>query len=220
MKVVAVDGPGGAGKSSVSRALAARLGWSHLDTGAFYRAATLAVLRAGIDPEDGAAVSELVEQLKFRQDRGSMFLDSEDVSDEIRSKDVTAAVSVVSAHRDVRRTLVRHQRQWVAAHSESVVVEGRDIGSVVFPDADLKIWLIASSAERARRRAAETGEAVAAVAADLARRDQADSNREASPQKPAPDAVWVDTTNLAIDFVVERIVAMIEQPGEVLPHPG
>jgi cytidylate kinase len=220
MKVVAVDGPGGAGKSSVSRALAARLGWSHLDTGAFYRAATLAVLRAGIDPEDGAAVSELVEQLKFRQDRGSMFLDSEDVSDEIRSKDVTAAVSVVSAHRDVRRTLVRHQRQWVAAHSESVVVEGRDIGSVVFPDADLKIWLMASSAERARRRAAETGEAVAAVAADLARRDQADSNREASPQKPAPDAVWVDTTNLAIDFVVERIVAMIEQPGEVLPHPG
>jgi cytidylate kinase len=220
MKVVAVDGPGGAGKSSVSRALAARLGWSHLDTGAFYRAATLAVLRAGIDPEDGSAVSELVEQLKFRQDRGSMFLDSEDVSDEIRSKDVTAAVSVVSAHRDVRRTLVRHQRQWVAAHSESVVVEGRDIGSVVFPDADLKIWLMASSAERARRRAAETGEAVAAVAADLARRDQADSNREASPQKPAPDAVWVDTTNLAIDFVVERIVAMIEQPGEVLPHPG
>jgi cytidylate kinase len=220
MKVVAVDGPGGAGKSSVSRALAARLGWSHLDTGAFYRAATLAVLRAGIDPEDGAAVSELVEQLKFRQDRGSMFLDSEDVSDEIRSKDVTAAVSVVSAHRDVRRTLVRHQRQWVAAHSESVVVEGRDIGSVVFPDADLKIWLMASLAERARRRAAETGEAVAAVAADLARRDQADSNREASPQKPAPDAVWVDTTNLAIDFVVERIVAMIEQPGEVLPHPG
>jgi cytidylate kinase len=101
-----------------------------------------------------------------------------------------------------------------------VVVEGRDIGSVVFPDADLKIWLMASLAERARRRAAETGEAVAAVAADLARRDQADSKREASPQKPAPDAVWVDTTNLAIDFVVERIVAMIEQPGEVLPHPG
>jgi cytidylate kinase len=220
MKVVAVDGPGGAGKSSVSRALAARLGWSHLDTGAFYRAATLAVLRAEIDPEDGSAVSELVEQLRFRQDRGSMFLDGEDVSDEIRSKDVTAAVSVVSAHRDVRRTLVRHQRQWVAAHPEPVVVEGRDIGSVVFPDADLKIWLMASSAERARRRAAETGEAVAAVAADLARRDQADSKREASPQKPAPDAVWVDTTNLAIDSVVERIVAMIEQPGEVLPHPG
>lgn len=220
MKVVAVDGPGGAGKSSVSRALAARLGWSHLDTGAFYRAATLAVLRAGIDPEDASAVADLVAQLKFRQDRASMFLDGEDVSEEIRTKEVTAAVSIVSAHRDVRRTLVRHQRQWVAAHPGPVVVEGRDIGSVVFPDADLKIWLMASSAERARRRAAETGEALSAVAADLARRDEADSNREASPQKPAPDAIWVDTTNLAIDSVVERILSMIEPPGEVLPHPG
>jgi cytidylate kinase len=199
--------------------LAARLGWSHLDTGAFYRAATLAVLRAGIDPADGGAVAEVVEPLKFRQDRGSMFLDGEDVSDEIRSRDVTAAVSVVSAHPDVRRTLVRHQRQWVAAHPGPVVVEGRDIGSVVFPDADLKIWLIASAAERARRRAAETGESVSAVAADLARRDRADSNRKASPQKPAADAIWVDTTNLAIDSVVERIVAMIEQPDEVFPDP-
>lgn len=219
MKVVAVDGPGGAGKSSVSRALATRLGWSHLDTGAFYRAATLAVLRAGIEPAEGSAVADLVEPLKFRQDRGSMFLDGEDVSDEIRSREVTAAVSVVSAHPDVRRTLVRHQRQWVAAHPGPVVVEGRDIGSVVFPDADLKIWLIASAAERARRRAAETGESVSAVAADLARRDRADSNRKASPQKPAPDAIWVDTTNLAIDSVVERIVAMIEQPDEVFPDP-
>ena len=219
MKVVAVDGPGGAGKSSVSRALATRLGWSHLDTGAFYRAATLAVLRAGIEPAEGSAVADLVEPLKFRQDRGSMFLDGEDVSDEIRSREVTAAVSVVSAHPDVRRTLVRHQRQWVAAHPGPVVVEGRDIGSVVFPDADLKIWLMASAAERARRRAAETGESVPAVAADLARRDRADSNRKASPQKPAPDAIWVDTTNLAIDSVVERIVAMIEQPDEVFPDP-
>ncbi|HKZ20588.1 MAG TPA: (d)CMP kinase [Acidimicrobiia bacterium] len=217
--MVAVDGPGGAGKSSVSRALATRLGWSHLDTGAFYRAATLAVLRAGIEPAEGSAVADLVEPLKFRQDRGSMFLDGEDVSDEIRSREVTAAVSVVSAHPDVRRTLVRHQRQWVAAHPGPVVVEGRDIGSVVFPDADLKIWLIASAAERARRRAAETGESVSAVAADLARRDRADSNRKASPQKPAPDAIWVDTTNLAIDSVVERIVAMIEQPDEVFPDP-
>jgi cytidylate kinase len=219
VKVVAVDGPGGAGKSSVTRALAARLGWSHLDTGAFYRAATLAVLRAGIDPAEGGAVAEVVDALKFRQDRGSMFLDGEDVSEEIRSREVTAAVSVVSAHPDVRRTLVRHQRQWVAAHPGPVVVEGRDIGSVVFPDADVKIWLMASAAERARRRAAETGEPVSAVAADLARRDRADSHRKASPQKPAPDAIWVDTTNLAIDSVVERIVAMIEQPDEVFPDP-
>ncbi|MGH8958175.1 MAG: (d)CMP kinase [Acidimicrobiia bacterium] len=220
MKVVAVDGPGGAGKSSVSRALAARLGWLHLDTGAYYRAATLAVLREGFDPDDAAAVAALVEGLKLRQDGGSMFLDGEDISDEIRTKEVTAAVSIVSAHPAVRRVLVRHQRQWVAGHPGPVVVEGRDIGSVVFPDADLKIWLLASSAERARRRAAETGEAVAVVAADLARRDEADSGRPASPQKPAADAVWVDTTNLAIDTVVERIAAMIEQQSQVSPHPG
>ncbi len=220
MKVVAVDGPGGAGKSSVSRALACRLGWLHLDTGAFYRAATLAVLRAGLNPEDAEGVADLVDSLKLRQEGGSMFLDGEDVRDEIRTNEVTAAVSMVSAHPDVRRVLVRHQRQWVAGHPGSVVVEGRDIGSVVFPDADLKIWLVASSAERARRRAAETGKPISAVAADLSRRDEADSSRQASPQKPASDAVWVDTTNLAIDTVVERIASMIEQSSEIPPHPG
>jgi cytidylate kinase len=220
MKVLAVDGPGGAGKSTVSRALASRLGWLHLDTGAFYRAATLAVRRAEVNPDDAAAVAELVDRLKLRQEGGLMFLDGEDVSDEIRIKDVTAAVSRVSSHPEVRRILVRHQRQWVAGHPGPVVVEGRDIGSVVFPDADLKIWLVASSAERARRRAAETGEPVSVVAADLARRDAADSTRRASPQKPAADAIWVDTTNLAIDTVVERIVAMIESPSGVPPHLG
>ncbi|MGH9892613.1 MAG: (d)CMP kinase [bacterium] len=220
MKVVAVDGPGGAGKSSVSRALAWRLGWLHLDTGAFYRAATLAVLRAGLNPEDAGGVADLVDSLTLRQEGGSMFLDGEDVRDEIRTNEVTAAVSMVSAHPEVRRVLVRHQRQWVAGHPGSVVVEGRDIGSVVFPDADLKIWLVASSAERARRRAAETGEPISAVAADLSRRDEADSSRQASPQKPASDAVWVDTTNLAIDTVVERIASMIEQSSEIPPHPG
>ncbi|MGH8926514.1 MAG: (d)CMP kinase [Acidimicrobiia bacterium] len=218
--MVAVDGPGGAGKSSVSRALACRLGWLHLDTGAFYRAATLAVLRAGLNPEDAEGVADLVDSLKLRQEGGSMFLDGEDVRDEIRTNEVTAAVSMVSAHPDVRRVLVRHQRQWVAGHPGSVVVEGRDIGSVVFPDADLKIWLVASSAERARRRAAETGKPISAVAADLSRRDEADSSRQASPQKPASDAVWVDTTNLAIDTVVERIASMIEQSSEIPPHPG
>lgn len=219
MKVVAVDGPGGAGKSSVSRALASRLGWLHLDTGAFYRAATLAVLRAGVDPADADSVAKIVDDLKLLQEAGAMFVDGEDVSGAIRSKAVTAEVSVVSAHPEVRRILVRHQRQWVARHPGPVVVEGRDIGSVVFPDADLKIWLIASSAERARRRAAETGQAKEVVAADLARRDAADSTRTASPQKPAADAISVDTTNLALETVVERIAHMIEQPSEVPPHP-
>jgi cytidylate kinase len=220
MKVVAVDGPGGAGKSSVSRALAVRLGWQHLDTGAFYRAATLAVLRARANPRREAVVAALVDDLRLRQDGGAMYLDGEDVSEAIRSPEVTAAVSDVAAHPAVRRILVRHQRQWVAGHQGPVVVEGRDIGSVVFPDADLKIWLVASPAERARRRAAETGEGLAEVAADLARRDQADSTRDASPQKPAADAIWIDTTNLGIDTVVERIAAMVEQSSEVPPHRG
>jgi cytidylate kinase len=162
----------------------------------------------------------LVERLKLRQEGRSTFLDGEDVSDEIRTKNVTATVSLVSAHPEVRRVLVRHQRQWVAGHPGPVVVEGRDVGSVVFPNADLKIWLVASSAERARRRAAETGEPVSVVAVDLARRDGADSTRRASPQKPAADAIWVDTTNLAIDTVVERIVSMIESPSGVPPHLG
>ncbi len=148
-----------------------------------------------------------------------MFLNGEDVSHEIRSPEVTAAVSAVSAHAEVRRTLVRLQRQWVASHHSPVVVEGRDIGSVVFPDAHLKIWLVASAGERARRRAAETGETAAEVEADLARRDHADSTRSASPQKPAADAVWIDTTSLNIAGVVEQIVAMLP-PDLVPPHPG
>lgn len=219
MKVLAVDGPGGAGKSTVSRALAARLGWLHLDTGAFYRAATLAVLRAKVDPTDAKSVTDVVEGIRLRQEAGSVFLDSEDVSGEIRTPEVTSAVSAVSAHPEVRRILVRHQRQWVAARPGPVVVEGRDIGSTVFPDAELKIWLVAGAAERARRRAAETGEDLEEVAADLARRDRADSSREVSPQKPAADALWVDTTNLNIEGVVERIVAMLPI-DQVQPRSG
>ena len=156
-RIVAIDGPGGSGKSTVARRVAERLGWSHLDTGAFYRAATVAVLRAGIDPEDSHSVLASLTGRVFSQEPGVMLLDGEDVSVAIRQEDVTAAVSAVSAHPEVRRLLVGMQRDWVAERPGGAVVEGRDIGTVVFPDAMVKVYLDADPVVRARRRAGETG---------------------------------------------------------------
>jgi CMP/dCMP kinase len=208
--IIAIDGPGGSGKSTVSRRLAERLGWNHLDTGAFYRAATLAALRAGADPGNEGAVMSAVTGRRFDQKGGQMLLDSEDVSSAIRSAEVTAAVSAVSSHSELRRLLVREQRKWVAGKGGvNTVVEGRDIGTVVFPAAHLKVWLEASPTERARRRAAETGNDLQAVEADLARRDRADAGRAVSPQQPAFDAVHLDTTGLEVDAVVERILELL-----------
>jgi cytidylate kinase len=208
--IIAIDGPGGSGKSTVSRRLAERLGWNHLDTGAYYRAATLATLRVGADPGDEEAVMGAVGGRRFDQKDGHMFLDSEDVSTAIRSAEVTAAVSAVSSHPELRRLLVREQRRWVAGQGGvNTVVEGRDIGTVVFPAAQLKVWLEASPAERARRRAAEIGSDLSEVEADLARRDEADAGRAVSPQQPAFDAVHLDTTGLEVDAVVERIFDLL-----------
>ena len=207
--IIAVDGPGGSGKSTVSRRLAQSLGWLHLDTGAFYRAATLAVLEAGVDPNNETEVAATLEGRSFLQEDGRMFLDGVDVSVPIRSPEVTAAVSAVSALPTVRRLMVSHQRAWVAEHGQDVVVEGRDIGTVVFPDSDLKIWLSASAEERARRRALQTGEDPAAVIRELDRRDRADSGRAVSPLTPAQDAVHVDTTGMTVNQVVDRILGMI-----------
>lgn len=209
--IVAVDGPGGSGKSTVSRRLAERLGWLHLDTGAFYRAATLAVLRAGVDPDGVSEVETVVTVARFLQEDGRTSLDGEDVSGEIRSAEVTAAVSAVSALAEVRTVMVAHQREWVDRHGGDVVVEGRDIGTVVFPKSDLKIWLSASAEERARRRGLQTGEDPEVVLTELARRDRADSRRKVSPLKPADDAVHMDTTDLTVDEVVERIVGLLEK---------
>jgi len=208
--IIAVDGPGGSGKSTVSRKLAERLGWLHLDTGAFYRAATLAMLRAGIEEGADSEVVAVVTARTFRQEDGRTYLDGEDVSTDIRSAEVTAMVSEVSAMPEVRDALVAHQREWVARHGENVVVEGRDIGTVVFPDSHLKIWLSASAEERARRRASQTGEDLGVVLEELARRDRADSSRPVSPLRPAEDAVHLDTTDLRVEEVVERIVALID----------
>lgn len=208
--IIAVDGPGGSGKSTVSRELAERLGWLHLDTGAFYRAATLAVLRARVDLSVEDEVIGAVGVRTFVQERGRMYLDGEDVSADIRSMEVTASVSTVAALPDVREVMVSHQRAWVSGHGRDVVVEGRDIGTVVFPEADLKIWLSASVEERARRRALQTGEDPAVVMKELDRRDRADSTREVSPLVPAKDAIHLDTTGMTVDEVVDRIVYLIE----------
>lgn len=204
--IIAIDGPAGSGKSTVSRRLADKLGWKHLDTGAYYRAATLAALAAGADPTSEEQVLHAVAGRRFDQFEGSMYLDGKDVSQPIRSPQVTAAVSAVAAHPGVRALMVELQRGWVIDRGSQAVVEGRDIGTVVFPDAGLKIWLAASPAERARRRAAETGEDPVVVEEEIARRDRADASRATSPQIPAPDAVHLDTTSLTIDQVVDEIV--------------
>jgi cytidylate kinase len=207
--IVTVDGPSGTGKSTVSRAVASRLALPHLDTGAFYRAATLAVIRAGVDPDDADAVAGVVGGIDLDQEDGVMSLDGEDVSSEIRGPGVTAHVSRVAANPEVRRILVSHQRRWVARHGGRVVVEGRDIGSVVFPDATVKLFLDARPEVRARRRAGETGADHATVLEDLGRRDRFDSSRTASPLTIPEGAVVIDTSDLGFDEVVSRVVELV-----------
>lgn len=206
--IVTVDGPGGTGKSTVSRVVARRADLPHLDTGAFYRAATLAVIRAGADPFDDEAVVEVVSAADMAQEEGRMFLDDEDVSEEIRGAAVTAAVSAVSAHPGVRQLLVELQRDWVTQHGGGVV-EGRDIGSVVFPDATVKVFLDASAEIRALRRSLETGERLDDVLDDLNRRDGLDSTRAASPLAVPDGAVVIDTSALSFDEVVDRLLELI-----------
>ena len=207
--IVTLDGPGGTGKSSASRSLARRLGLPHLDTGAYYRAATLAVLRAGLDPEDEDGTARCVAAIELDQADGRMFLDGEDVSEEIRSDEVTASVSAVSRHPKVREQLVDRQRAWVASMGGTAVVEGRDIGSVVFPDAEVKIYLDARPEVRAQRRSEESGEPFDEVLADLMRRDSLDSRRESSPLKVPDGAVVVDTSDLGLEEVVETLLELV-----------
>ena len=191
--LIAIDGPAGAGKSTVARAVAAALGFTYLDTGAMYRCIALAELRGAQDP---LACSIGLD--------GGVTLDGEDVTSQIRTPAVSARASEVAARPEVRASLVRRQRELIAAGD--YVAEGRDIGTVVAPDAELKVFLTASPEERARRRAAETGADAADVLAEQIVRDERDSTREHSPLEPAADAIEVDTTGLAIDEVVGRIV--------------
>ncbi|MDT4926455.1 MAG: CMP/dCMP kinase [Pseudonocardiales bacterium] len=210
--VVALDGPSGTGKSTVARRLARQLGVRYLDTGAMYRAATVAVLRDGADLNDSVAITRIVEaaviEISTDPDKVSIRLDGEPVDVEIRSAETTAAVSAVSAVPSVRALLVDAQRELIS--DGGIVVEGRDIGSVVWPTARPKVYLTASAQARAQRRAGEVGEAVATVAADIERRDHLDSTRAASPLTRSADAIEIDTTDLDIDQVVARLADLAD----------
>lgn len=208
--IVTLDGPSGTGKSTVSRLLARRLGIPYLDTGAFYRAATLAALAGGADLSDAEDVGRIVSEAEFSQRGDTMILNGEDVSEPIRSAEVTSHVSEVSAHASVRELLVGHQRAWLDAHGRQAVVEGRDIGSVVFPNASHKIYLDARPDVRAARRANQVGDQdMAEVLADIRRRDHLDSTRAASPLTIPDGAIIVDTSDLDVDQVVDSIMALV-----------
>lgn len=216
MRLIAIDGPAGSGKSSVAAALAARLGLEYLDTGAMYRAVTFAVLRAGGDPADRVFTAAVARTIDVRVTGERVLVDGVDATVEIRSSSVEGAVSAVAANAEVRSEMVARQRDWVSRRGGGVV-EGRDIGTVVFPQADLKVYLSADPEVRALRRARQSaahsraaGEtAVESVAADLARRDKIDSTRRAAPLTVAPDAVVIDTTDKSFDDTVEQILGLL-----------
>ncbi len=207
--VIAIDGPAGAGKSSVARAVADALGFTFLDSGAMYRCVALAALAAGAGLDDGAALGRLAAGLTIELRDGGVGLNGEDVTEAIREPRVTEAASRVSVHPAVRAALVARQRALVAAGR--YVAEGRDIGTVVSPDAPLKVFLTASSEERARRRAAQCGEDEAAVLAAQRERDERDATREHGALRAAADAVEIDTTGLSLDEVVARVVALARE---------
>lgn len=202
--VIAIDGPAGAGKSTVARAVADRLGFTYLDSGAMYRCVALAALERGVDPGDAAALGELSRGLEIRLAAGLVELDGSDVTAEIREPAVSGAASLVAVHQPVRATMVERQRALIAAGR--YVAEGRDIGTVVAPDSPLKFYLTASEDERARRRAAQFGEEEEAVLAAQTERDARDSEREHGRLEPASDAVCLDTTGLGVEEVTDRIV--------------
>ncbi len=209
--VIAIDGPAGAGKSSVARAVAAELGFTYLDSGAMYRAVALAALEAGLGLDDSEALGELARGLEIGLDGRRALLGERDVSAAIREPGVTAASSQVSVHPQVREAMIQRQRRLIAAGS--YVAEGRDIGTVVSPDSPLKVFLTASDEERARRRAAETGEDFQSVLDAQRRRDARDSEREHGALRAAEDAVELDTTALGLEEVVGRVVGLARERG-------
>ena len=211
MRVIAIDGPAGSGKSTVAKAVAQRLDLPYLDTGAMYRAVAFAVLCAGGDPADAEFAANTARTMELEVGLDKVMVNGTDATVEIRGPEVTRSVSLVAANPAVRVELVSRQREWTARRGGGVL-EGRDIGTVVFPNADLKVYLTADPAERARRRAKEVTDLdYETVAADLARRDTLDSTRDADPLAEAPDAVLVDTTGLSIDEVVAEIARLLEE---------
>ena len=204
MTVVAIDGPAGAGKSTVARAVAERLGFTYLDTGAMYRAVALVASQRGVDP------ASIASSLRIESGERTA-VDGRDVTDEIRAPEVSEAASRGAADPEVRRAVVAQQRRLLA--SGDWVAEGRDIGSVVAPDAELKVFLTADPSERARRRAAELGLDEATVLSEQTIRDERDRTREHSPLQPAPGSVVIDTTRLTLPEVVDRIAALVQEGG-------
>jgi len=208
--VIAIDGPAGSGKSTVARALAERMDLPYLDTGAMYRSVAFAALLHGIEPSDGDRVARVAADIRLDLEAdGTVRVDGHDATIEIRGPEVTRAVSAVAAHPGVRAEMRDRQRRWVE-RAGGGVLEGRDIGTVVFPDAELKVYLDARPEVRAQRRSREVTElSYETVAADLARRDALDQGREADPLTAAPDAVVVDTSDLTVDEIVEHIMGLV-----------
>lgn len=211
--VIAIDGPAGAGKSSVARAVADRLGFTYLDSGAMYRCVALTCLEWGADPEQSGEATSTSESIEISFDGGDVLIDGVDVSDQIRTPEVTEASSKVAVHPGVREAMVNEQRRLI--ESGRYVTEGRDIGTVVAPDSPLKIFLTASPEVRAERRAAQTGGDAAEILAAQTERDRRDSEREHGALATAEDAVEIDTSDLAIDDVVEQIAALAVERGLV-----
>jgi CMP/dCMP kinase len=209
VKVIAIDGPAGSGKSTVARRLAARLGLEYLDTGAMYRAVTFAALRRGIDPADPEPVAALARAVELEVGIDAVRVDGVDATIEIRGPEVSRAVSLVAANPDVRTELVRRQREW-ATERGGGVLEGRDIGTVVFPDAVLKVYLSARPEVRAERRAAEVSDLdYETVAADMARRDALDQGRDNAPLMRADGALELDTSDMTVDEIVDELAGRI-----------
>lgn len=211
--IIAIDGPAGSGKSTTARLVAQKLGYIYIDTGAMYRALTLKVIELGIDPNDESSIIKIAENTKIEllYENGNLkvILDGKDVSEKIRSPEVTSLVSIVSAHPKLRDIMVKKQRE--LGRNGGVVMDGRDIGTVVFPDADLKIFMTADVKERAKRRQKELkaqgfNVEIEKLIKEIEERDKFDSTREVGPLKKADDAIEIDTTNLTIDEQVELVL--------------
>lgn len=216
LRIVAIDGPAGAGKSTIAKALAVSLNIPYLDTGAMYRMVTYAALRDGIDLHNENAVSDVAKKMTVVMTHDRFIVDEVDVTDIIRGPEVTEAVSIVAALSSVRNELRTAQRTWVD-NAGGGVVEGRDIGTVVFPDATLKVFLTASPAERAQRRVSQSGGDVTEIEEQIRKRDHLDSTRADSPLRESDDSLFIDTTNLSIEAVVDQIassVAAIESKSD------
>ena len=209
LRIVAIDGPAGAGKSTIAKALAIALNIPYLDTGAMYRMVTYAALRDGIDLNNESAVADITKSMNVVMSSDRFIVDDVDVTDIIRGPQVTEAVSTVATLSSVRSELRAAQRTWVE-NAGGGVVEGRDIGTVVFPDATLKVFLTASPAVRAQRRVAQSGGDVVVIEEQIRQRDHLDSTRADSPLRESNDSLFIDTTDLSIDAVVKQITSSVE----------